>query len=296
MSNLKIHIAILFLALFLGSCDTDLPDSWYNDQPVNYSWGVAPTGFVPDSLYMLSEVIETDEYWPFTKKLTVCGTILIAGDEIPDEFMENVALTISEMLPRNASLDSSLQEEMVRNMYRYKAVLPLLEDGFSFDFGNEERNRAWDRITNRNSVCDVVFHSPGPHQINEVMEHILHTLTDVGLNYTFPDEWGLSEDSRVYTAMQDAIAKGHYDVSDYNEYDSHYLKIVIQEFAYWVVFTAWDLYEPYGPQAEWTGIRNPDDLEAKLPMSYQLFLETVPQVMVSPDPSLLDELFGEKQE
>ncbi len=295
MTGFKIIITILSLALFLGSCDTELPEDWYQ-KPVEYNWGIAPTGIVPDTLYQVSPILAAPEYAPFTKKLTVYGIILIAGDEIPDEFMREIARTIKEMFPREGSIDTTLQEEMIRNMYRYKTVLPLIEDGFDFDFGSEASNRAWDRITDKNSVCDVIFHAPGPGQINEVIEHILHSVTDVGLNYTLPDDWGLSVDSRVYAAMQDAIEKGHYDVSDYNEYNTHYLKIVIQEFAYWVIFTAWDLYEPYGPPAEWTGVRNPDELQAKLPLSWELFTETVPMLMAAPERSLLDDLFGENQD
>ena len=99
----------------------------------------------------------------------------------------------------------------------------------------------------------------------------------------------MTQTSEVYQAMQEAIDKGHYNVSGYDENDDHYLRIIIQEFSYWIIFTAWDLFEPYGPEAEWTGNNNPTDLQNKLPLSYQLFRETIPKVMVSPSLSTLNE-------
>ncbi len=63
--------------------------------------------------------------------------------------------------------------------------------------------------------------------------------------------------------------------------------MLIQEYAYWVIFTAWDLYEPYGPEAEWKRIKNPHDLMEKLPLSYELFEQTIPKVMAPPSHSPL---------
>jgi hypothetical protein len=128
-----------------------------------------------------------------------------------------------------------------------------------------------------------------PGQVNEVVEHILHHVTDVGLHYTFPDEWGISRTSKLYQATQEAIDKKYYDVRQYGKTDNEIRNLVLlQEYAYWVIFTAWDLYEPYGPEAEWTGIKNPDDLKNKLPLSYELFKSTIPKVMVSPSRSTLE--------
>jgi hypothetical protein len=89
--------------------------------------------------------------------------------------------------------------------------------------------------------------------------------------------------------MQEAIDKKYYDIRQYGKTDNEVRNLVLlQEYAYWVIFTAWDLYEPYGPEAEWTGIKNPDDLKNKLPQSYELFKSTIPKVMVSPSRSTLE--------
>jgi len=113
----------------------------------------------------------------------------------------------------------------------------------------------------------------------------------VGLHYTFTDEWGISKTSKIYFAMQEAIDKGHYNIAQYGEDvdDEERTRVLIQEYAYWVIFTAWDLYKPYGPEAEWTGIKNPSDMMEKLPLSYELFEQTIPKVMTPPSRSTLEE-------
>jgi hypothetical protein len=92
--------------------------------------------------------------------------------------------------------------------------------------------------------------------------------------------------------MQEAIEKGHYHIEQYQEEDIDEevrTRVLIQEYAYWVIFTAWDLYEPYGPEAEWKGIKNPSDLMEKLPLSYELFQQTIPLIMTPPSRTTLKE-------
>jgi hypothetical protein len=249
---------------------------------------VKPAAEAPSDLYQESDIVPTDEYKPFTKKLSVYGITLIGRDDISDDFMRKVAKTIKEMFPQGGDTDSKLQKEVLRNMYRYRTAIPLFK-GEDYEFAPSDEE-AWGLTTSQNSICDIIMEGV-PGQVNEVVEHILHHVTDVGLHYTFPDEWGISKTSKIYHAMQEAIDIGHYNIEQYDEDvdDEERTRVLIQEYAYWVIFTAWDLYEPYGPEAEWTGIKNPDDLKNKLPLSYWVFKETIPKVMVSPSRSTLEE-------
>jgi len=283
MTTRNIFCAIISLSFILGSCSSEKTDS------ETTQWGISPTGEAPDDLHQQSEIIATDKYPPFTKKLTVCGMFLVGGDDISNDFMKQVAKTIKEIFPQGGSIDAALQEAVLTNLYSYRTMIPFFKEN-GFESMTPEEQTQFDYLTDNYGVCDIIVEcEPGPGQVNEVVEHILHHLTDIGLHYTFPREWGMTQTSEVYQAMQEAIDKGHYDVSGYDENDAHYLRIIIQEFAYWVIFTAWDLFEPYGPEAEWTGINNPADLQNKLPLSYQLFRQTIPKVMVSPSLSTLDE-------
>jgi len=290
MSTRQVFCTIVTLTLLLGSCKSEKTVSETTESVKTHLGGcilISPAAEAPSDLYQESDIVPTDEYKPFTKKLSVYGITLIGRDDISDEFMRKVAKIIKEIFPQDGGTDSELQKEVLRNMYRYRTVIPLFL-GEDYEFAPLDE-AAWDITTSRNSICDIIMEGV-PGQVNEVVEHILHHVTDVGLHYTFPDEWGISKTSKIYHAMQKAIDKGHYNIEQYDEDvdDEERTRVLIQEYAYWVIFTAWDLYEPYGPEAEWTGIKNPDDLKNKLPLSYEVFKETIPKVMVSPSRSTLE--------
>ncbi len=132
----------------------------------------------------------------------------------------------------------------------------------------------------------------------EVVEHILHHVTDVGLHYTFPDEWAVTSGSKLHQLMLEAVEKEYYDDTSYDriEDEERRLRVKLQELAYIVITTAWDLQEPYGGGGnEWTRggtIASSDDFKTQFPEMYQLFEQTIPKIMVTPSRSLLDELFG----
>ncbi len=243
---------------------------------------LSPIGEVPADPYEENDVVATDEYPPFTKKLTVYGLTLVARDDASDEFMQKVATTIREIFPRDETLDLEKQEEILKNQYRYNAVIPVpvgRDMGFI-----EEDEAAWDLTTSQNSVCDIIMEGV-EGQVMEVVEHILHYVSDVGLHYTFPDDWGISETSALAKAMQKSIDEGYYNVEQYGDVDrgEERRRVTMQEFAYWIISTAWNLQEPYGPQdnEEWT-IRNQEDLKAKLPELYEAYERTVGRTMVAP--------------
>ena len=256
---------------------------------------LVPARDVPGDLYQETDVARTDEYKPFTKKLTVYGITLIGRDDISDDFMRQVAKTIKEIFPQGEGIDRDLQKEVLRNLYRYRAAIPLFQGEPGFD--SEEDWATYRNMKRRNSVCDIIMEGVDG-QVMEVVEHILHFVSDVGLHYTFPKEWGISKRSQLYQAMVEAIEKGYYDVESYDDIDSEGRnRVLLQEFAYWIITCAWNLQEPYGPAegAEWKVIRTAADLKARLPQSYRLVQQTIPKVMVSPSRSTLDE-FNKKSE
>ena len=63
------------------------------------------------------------------------------------------------------------------------------------------------------SMCDTIsqFNGGGDGQPMEVVEHILHHITMVGLHYTFNADWGVDKSSVQYTQMMSAIANNVYN-------------------------------------------------------------------------------------
>jgi len=249
-----------------------------------------PAAEAPGDVYQETEIVPTDEYKPFTKKKMVYGITLIARDDISDEFINKVGETIKAMFsPEGQGINRELQQELLRNLYRYRTVIPLFK-GRNYEFSPEDE-KLWDETTRQNSICDIIMEGVSG-QVNEVVEHILHHVSDVGFHYTFPEAWGISKNSRVYKVMEAAIEKNYYDVDQYQDIDEDEVKlrVLIQEFAYWIIYTSWDLRRTYGPfEAEWS-LLTVDELKELLPQGYQLFEDTVPQVMTCPPRELLEQL------
>lgn len=278
------HFTTMILFISFYSCIDDkvvLSDSVTLDCVLSQ-----PMGVIPDDLYNVGEIIESEDYPPFTKELNVYGITLIARDDISDNFMLNIANTIIEMFPKSVDIDTMLQKDLLRNIHKYKTVIPLFY-GEDWDLSPTEE-QLWDTTAGENSVCDIIMDNI-PGQVMEVVEHILHHVTDVGLHYTFPNEWGLSSSSTLYSVTEEAVDLNYYDIQQYSDIDDVgvRMRVILQEYAYWIIYTSWDLREKYGPQdSEWS-IMNSVELLEKLPDSYQLYNDTVVKVMACPSDSTL---------
>lgn len=242
----------------------------------------SPIGEVPDDLYTVTDVVPAHDIPPFTKKLTAYGLTLAAQDDASDDFMRLVAKTITEIFPRDENFDLPKQEEIIRNQYLYKALIPVPvgEDMALF----EEHEAAIMELAAQNSICDIIM-SDVPGQVMEVVEHILHFVSDTGLHYAFPAEWGINKESELAVAMYEAIEKGYYEIEQYDEIEDEEenFRVLMQEFAYWAITTNWDLQETYGPagEAEWK-IITAADFREKMPALNEMIDRTVGTVMVSP--------------
>ena len=242
----------------------------------------------PEDPYYDTGLVRTEEFKPQTKKIGVYGFILSGNDDITDQFMLDVSQTIKEMFPRNRGLDEAKQKEFLVNMHRYRPVIPMFDNAKGF-LKTPEDEKAWEPTEESCSVCDAIFKTPRG-QAMEVVEHILHYASDIGLHYTFPDEWGISEDSEINKFMDEAIERKLYVVEQYDRFGEEaevYRRVLIQEFAYWVITTMWNLQEPYGPTAEWH-VKNRVELRNLMPELFEMHERTVATVMVAPNLSTLD--------
>ncbi len=252
---------------------------------------LSPSTAVPDDVYQRGEVVAIDDLPPFTKALDVYGLKLAAGDDISDEFMSLVAQAIAEVFPKNASLDLAMQRKVLGQHYRYNALIPVpLGDDFSFMEDNEEQ---WSALESQHSICDIIMQDVPVRQVMEVVEHILHYVTDIGLHYTYPEVWGIHRQSQLAEAMRKSVDEGYFDVSSYDDIDEPDVRfrVEMQEFAYWFISTAWNLQELYGPihEQEWT-IRNSDELRQKLPEFFGAYEQTAARVMVAPSAETLERI------
>ena len=124
---------------------------------------------------------------------------MIARDDISDEFMMNIAKTISEMFAINNNTDQLLQRQVIENMYKYKTIIPLF---YGEDWAIESsEEQEWEQTNAANSMCDIIMEDI-PNQVMEVVEHILHHITDIGLHFTLRQIIGALILIQSYTELQ----------------------------------------------------------------------------------------------
>ena len=110
----------------------------------------------------------------------------------------------------------------------------------------------------------------------------------------------MNSSSRLFLAMQEAVDKGVYDISSYEEMKGDmeaYRKVITQEYAYWLILAEWDYYITAGKKEvgisgneEFT-LGTPSDIENNLPLGHQLYLDYVEKILSVPDKNLITSLF-----
>ena len=246
-----------------------------------------PRDSIPTDLYSIGNIVLSDQFPPFNKSLDVCGIKLIARDNISNEFMINIAKTISEIFAINNNTDQSLQRQVIENMYRYKTIIPLFY-GKDWAIASSEEQE-WEQTNAANSMCDIIMEDI-PNQVMEVVEHILHHITDIGLHFTLADNWGLDANSELYRVTNLAISSGNYNISQYSDISELDVRnrVILQEYAYWIIYTSWDLRKKYGPaESEWS-IMTREEFISKEPAAFELFQNTIPKILSCPSDSMLN--------
>jgi len=163
---------------------------------------------VPPNPREVTAVQPTSGYPPFAKTLSSCGLRLIATADVADDFIAHTGVACAAMLAPGPGIDAALQDAVVEYMHRHRACCPMWK---GMEPPAEIESGGMDATAAANSVCDVIIYSVGG-QTMEVIEHILHHVTDVGFHFAFPEEWGLDEGSALHEVMMEAVEKGLYEI------------------------------------------------------------------------------------
>ena len=224
-------------------------------------------------------------------------------DDVNNDFVYKVAQTYRELLGGDDGMKSSWTADLINKMDD-KSVLQRIiygeYDDYSGDRAFDESNYpGFDNTHDNNPNVDVIIEKKPidkSGQVNEVIEHILHTITVLGFNYIFPEKYSYTNAcSDVYLAMQEAISKGYYGVSMYDDIKNdteNYGRIIVQEFAYWLIITGWDIKKDLKPNSapEWT-VNSASEMQSLLPLSHALYEETVKDILKKPTSEFLLSLF-----
>ena len=249
-----------------------------------------------------SQVMQSNEFAPFNKHLDVKGITLVGMYDVTDDFLIKVSKIIESCFETNEFTDKRLQKRLIKSFDDANIMQRIGTDMSNYKGGqiDEENYPGWDELHDKNNAVDFIFQLPNSEegQILEIVEHFLHTTTVLGFNEIFHEGmWNYeNKNSLLIHAMSEAINNGVYNIESYEEIKKDdlyaYNLIIAQEYAYWLIITAWDIKSIYIPNAEpeWF-INTPIEIKQKNPLGYKLYNDYVIKVLSKPDLNLLNSLF-----
>ena len=232
---------------------------------------------VPEDLYAVSPLEPSTLIPGFDQQAQAYGITFAVREGVPTDFVDQVIATTGEMFSPNVS-DPTTQQEIIRQLYRNNAVIPI------YPLSNVEESEAFIETVDyaKVTICDVIYFGTDG-QAMEVLEHLLHYITDVGFHPAGLDQWQLSETSPLNQSARESTADGVYN------HDYTHPRVTLQEFAYWLASSHWDLQTQYGPnENEWTAT-TPGLIADQVP-SAQPLLTQLDTVLAPPSTASMDAL------
>ena len=237
----------------------------------------------------------------FTNFIDAKSLRIYAKDDVSSGFLNNVGKSYEAMFTDNSNIDESMRAYYLstsKDEYVWQRV--GLEASFN---KNESYAEGFPPRPYRHNVTDYIWEmdTGGKDQIGEVIEHLLHTVTTVILYLAYPNEWDYNKSSSALSlAMQEAIDKGIYDISSYEDIkndEEGYNKVLTQEYAYWLILAEWDYYVVADKKRDGISgneefiIGTPDEIEFQLPLGHKLYKDYVEKILSIPNSETIIALF-----
>ena len=224
---------------------------------------------------------------------------IFAKSGVSESFLNNVGTSYELMFSDGENIDPMMRSHYLtttKDKYAYQRVGVFSENDPNFDPGTPPK--PYDH-----NVTDYIWEleDEPEEQLGEVVEHLLHTVTTVILYLAYPDEWDYNNSSSaLYLAMQEAVEKGIYDISDYSDLKNDkdaYNKILTQEYAYWLILAEWNYFITARKKMDGISgneefiIGTPNEISSKLPLGHKLYKNYVEKIISIPDSQTMLNLF-----
>ena len=291
--------------------------------------------------YSSGAVTAVTELTPFTKELTVRGIKLlghgpydVSAKGISDIFLQKVARTIQLLLDPNASgIDKEKQAKAIDGMANEnneggfgigptvqrigyinsgQYVRSFLDDDagdyypglMSTEYSYRAKDYVWefpDDNASGSGIAGWSGYTVGG-QVTEVLEHVLHTISQHGLHYAYPDELNITSGNTgpMMAAMQEAITNSVFNVSGYaalNDGSNEYFAAIAREYQYLLCYAMWEYYSVYvaggSLSPEWNdNSRTASGVLTNNPLGHALFNNFISKVISKPTEATLNAMFA----
>ena len=252
-------------------------------------------------------IYEDQQSDPFVRYIDVQNLRLYSLDEVSNKFLKNVAKTYLLMLKTNSQIDPEMRAEylkITKNNYVYQRIglegTDYYEKKFNTSFNNLPQSRIVENGPFRENITDYIWEyrreNIKSEQITEVIEHLLHTITNVAFSIQYSDWDWRNPSSMINLATQEAIDKGIFNISGYKEIldrgdEDGFNKAITTEFAYWLIAVEWGLGDFIGIPNDEFRIGNRKEISEKLPLGHRMYKCYVEKILSPPDLKSLLSIF-----
>lgn len=285
-----------------------------------------------ENYYSSGDIIPIEPVVFYDRELTINGIkLIVAGDiggqlAVPDFWIYKTARVFQLLIDTDAEdIDSNSQLSMIKTLkgeigwhQGYPSGQRIARGGgneYSPNFLDDNRNQSYpglEAFEDALALDDMVWYknidsqATGDDDINEIMEHTLHTLHRFGvrggvqgsteaLNIEAEEEDITNTD--VFLAMKEAYTNGVFDIEGYggdiNNRDAW--PVMLKEYQYLLTYGMWEFsefWEGGSLSPEWNdNARTPEGVLANNPLGYELYNTYFKPVISIPSKEILREIF-----
>jgi hypothetical protein len=285
-----------------------------------------------ENYYSSGDIITIEPVVFYDRELIVNGIkLIIAGDiggqlAVPDFWIYKTARVFQLLIDKDAEdIDSNSQLNMIKTLkgeigwhQGYSTGQRIARGGgneYSPNFLDDNRNQSYpglEAFEDALALDDMVWYKnidsqgTGDDDINEIMEHTLHTLHRFGvrgavqgsteaLNIEAEEEDITNTD--IFLAMKEAYTNGVFDIEGYggdiNNRDAW--PVMLKEYQYLLTYGMWEFsefWEGGSLSPEWNdNARTPEGVLANNPLGYELYNTYFKPVISKPSKDTLREIF-----
>jgi len=287
--------------------------------------------------YSNGEIVSIDPIVFYDRELVVNGIKLIVAGEIggqlavPDFWIYKTARVFELLIDKDGEdIDANSQLNMIKTLkgeigwhQGYPAGQRIARGGgneYSPNFLDDNRNQSYPGIEafeDALALDDMVWYKnidsqgTGDDDINEILEHTLHTLHRFGvrggvqgsteaLNIEAEEE-DISN-TEVFLAMKEAYVNGVFDIEGYggNINNQDAWPVMLKEYQYLLTYGMWgfnEFWEGGSLSPEWNdNARTPEGVLANNPLGYELYNAYFKPVISIPSKEILRAIFQDNDQ
>ena len=289
------------------------------------------------NVYLSGDIVQINDFVFYDRFLNVYGIKIIAAGEIggqkavPNKWIYKTAQVFKMLIDKDADgINQNAQKNLIKTLsgeigwHIGKQTGQRVAYGgggeyspnFLTDSGRQQY-AGLEQFEDALMLDDMVWYKnvdskfTGDDDINEILEHTLHTLHRFGVKgavdgskeaLNIEEELGDVEGTELFIAMKEAYENGVFDIDgyggDFNNKDAWV--VMLKEYQYLLTYAMWEFsefWEGGSLSPEWNdNSRTVEGLKTNNPLGYELYQKYFSTVISKPSKEVLREMFKDNDE